>query len=123
LGTFLMTDDQSVRVTDLLADWHDYSYRYKPYLGVRAICMFAPRSGEKDGDEVDDQILKLRAETVEACVDELNFDERQVVGMFAAINAGRKPVGRGWEIEEFYTMFNKTKPKLLDKFKKRGLMN
>jgi hypothetical protein len=117
-----MTDEQSIKVNGLLADWHDYTSRYLPYLGSRAICMFAPRSGEKDIEDIDNEILKLRAETVEACVDEFLMAERQVIGMFAAFKAGRKPVGSGWEIEEFYKIFNAAKPRLLEKFKKRGLM-
>ena len=124
-----MTQDESLRVEELLQTWFDYEDSYRPALGAPRVSPSCrghdPGKIHDTGDDRDAKLNKITAEAVGACVDELHYLMRAAIGVHfrnkrAGTSVQRRP--RLGSFEEMHEKYQEAKEVLWPKLKRKGLV-
>lgn len=124
---FMMTQDESEQVENLLDTWYRYESAYIPALGAPRVSPSCRGHDPGDifdsGDERDAKLEKVTAEAVSACLDELHYLERASIQLHMrnkVKSVHRNP--RLGDPEQAHTKYHQAKERLFPYLKKKGLI-
>jgi len=126
-----MTQEVSEQIEDLILVWHYWMAAQRPYIGApRVAAGFAHADSSDiydDGDDRDDKINRYQAEMVNVCIDELCFEHRLVISVYAknkAVGASvfRNPRLQYLSPEARHAAYQEAKVALLQRLLKRDLI-
>lgn len=123
-----MTHDESIQIEELLDIWYDYERSYMPALGLPRVSVSCRNHEPEKGDthatgaDRDDLLERMKAEGVEACVDELHYLQRAAINVHMRNKRGRAAVHKNPRIEDQHRAYQTAKADLLPKLRRKGLL-
>ena len=127
-----MTEDQSTQIEELLMLWYEHTLSYRPRLGAPGVSAYAKdyrtsetkRSDSDLRDDADDKLDKIKADSVEACVDSLPVLQKSAVEMHCRAKHSGASVIRNprLTLEQHHEYYLAAKVALLPMFKRRELV-
>lgn len=123
-----MTQDESEQVDELLMAWYLWSLRYKLKLGApsKATYYTIPSSGDvhADPEDVDDRVESEKASQIDACIDNLIWQQRSAVDVHCANRHSGNKVMNNPRIDKaaHVAFYKEAKALLLPMFRRRGMI-
>lgn len=127
----IVTKEISEQIEDLLVVWHCWMQAQRPYLGAPRVSPgFAHADSTEvydDGNDRDDKINRYQAEQVNVCIDELRFEYRLVISVYAKNKAAGTSVFRNPRLqylspEARHAAYQEAKVALAQRLLKRNLI-
>lgn len=123
-----MNQETSERIEELLQIWYDWENSYRPALGAPSVSCYSKShrasDGSSDPDAADEKLNRIKAEAVDACVDELPWQQRSSIEMHFHNKRARHQIFRNPRLtpEQQHMFYQAAKADLLPGLRKKELL-
>ena len=123
-----MTQEDSEQVEELILIWYRWTIRYRPQLGAPRVSVYGKGSHSADHyvepEELDDRIDSEKAEQIDACLDNLSWQQRSAVDIHACRKASGISVMRNPRLQaaQVHVEYQAAKESLLPMIRRRGMI-